>query len=246
MMSSFWGTSLLSGGTTVKPKNMKTLMRAVRSALFLLKHTKTFSHSNFSSANSNRETNESREPSGKTLVGISTYSTPLTNRVFHSTSRSSLNGHLKLSKSESGLSAISSKSINSALVEFKMFKLLLLVLRLLVVVSRSSLDDAIDELEPEEEEALDCFLTAGIDIELESGLINLFKLPTLPLRMPPSESTHSWSSSWLLLLLKSWSAEVVNLLVIALAAWDTSGITLRPCAQSNTQVLGLVIHGAFD
>ena len=112
MMSSFCGTSLLSGGTTVKPKNMNTRINAVLSGLFLLKQTKTFSQSNFSSANSSNDTKLSREPSGNTLVGISTYNTPFTNKVFHSTCFSSLNGHLKFKRSESALSAISSKSIN--------------------------------------------------------------------------------------------------------------------------------------
>lgn len=112
MMSSFCGTCLLSGGTTVKPRNMNTLIRAVLSGLLRLKQTNTFSHSNLSSANSSNETKLSRDPSDSTLVGISTYKIPLTSNVFHSTSFSSLNGHLKLSKSESGLSAISSKSIN--------------------------------------------------------------------------------------------------------------------------------------
>lgn len=112
IMSSFCGTCLLSGGTTVKPKNMNTLMRAVLSGRLRLKHTNTFSHSSFSSANSSRDTKLSREPSDRTLVGMSTYKIPFTNNVFHSTSFSSLSGHLKLSNNESGLSAISSKSIN--------------------------------------------------------------------------------------------------------------------------------------
>ena len=96
----------------VKPKNMKTLINAVLSGLLRLKQTNTFSHSNFSSANSSRDTKLSRDPSDSTLVGISTYKIPFTKSVFHSTSFSSLSGHLKLSKIESGLSAISSKSIN--------------------------------------------------------------------------------------------------------------------------------------
>lgn len=113
IISSFCGTSLEPGGTKENPKNMNTLIRACLSGLFRLKQTKTFSHSSFSSANSSNETKLSRDPSGRTLIGMSTYKVPFTNRVFHSTSFWSLNGHLKLSNSESGFSAISSKSINS-------------------------------------------------------------------------------------------------------------------------------------
>lgn len=113
MISSFCGTCLLSGGTTVNPKNMKTRIKSVRSGLLRLKQTKTFSQSSLSSANSSRETKLSREPSRNTVVGMSTYRIPLTSSVFHSTSFSSLRAHLKLTNSESGLSAISSKSTNS-------------------------------------------------------------------------------------------------------------------------------------
>jgi len=102
----------LSGATTVNPRNINTLINAVLSGLLRLKQTNTFSHSSFSSANSSNETKLSRDPSDRTLVGMSTYNMPLTKSVFHSTSFSSLSGHLKLSKIESGLSAISSKSIN--------------------------------------------------------------------------------------------------------------------------------------
>ena len=129
MMSSFCGTCLLSGGTTVKPRNIKTLINAVLSGRLRLKQTNTFSHSNFSSANSRSDTKLSRDPSDNTLVGMSTYKTPFTNKVFHSTSFSSLNGHLKLSNSESGLSAISSKSMNFEKIIINLLLLLLLLLK---------------------------------------------------------------------------------------------------------------------
>ena len=189
-MSSFCGTSLLSGGTTLNPRNMNTRMRAERSLLFLLKHTKTFSHSNFSSANSSNETKLSREPSGNTLVGMSTYNTPFTSSVFHSTSFSVLSEHLKFNNRESGLSAISSKSINSCWSAFKL---------VFCRFCRSPVDEWFDDMDDDEEDdEVDCFLTIFVFVVLvlvECGFMNLFRLPTLPLRMPPSESTHNSCSS---------------------------------------------------
>ena len=214
-MSSFCGTCLLSGGTTLKPKNINTLINAVLSGLFLLKQTYTFSHSNLSSANSSNETKLSRDPSISTLVGMSTYNTPLTSNVFHSTSFSSLNEHLKLTNNESGLSAISSKSINSDewWLEFSF------------MLQLDSLETFVDDDEDDED---DCFLWLWwwFRLLLRCGLINLLKLPTLPLIMPPSEPTHSscWSSC-------GWSSAVF---LFTVAAWAKSGIILRPCSETNT------------
>lgn len=123
MISLFCGTVLLPGGTTVKPRNMNTLMRAVRSGRLFLKQTKTFSHSSFSSANSRSEIKLSRLPSGNILAGMSTYRVLLISSVFHSNSFSSLKGHLKLTRRDSAISFRSSKSINlkETSHEFKAF-----------------------------------------------------------------------------------------------------------------------------
>jgi len=175
MISLFWGTDLLSGGTTLKPRNINTLIRAVRSGRLFLKQTKTFSHSSFSSANSSREMKLSLEPSGNILVGISTYKVLLISSVFHSNSFSSLKGHLKLTKRDSAISARSSKSINSVglLVSILSFNELL--------------DDPVDVLK-----FLDRFDDSEVvlDVVLEYGTISLFRLPTLPLIIPPSESMN--------------------------------------------------------
>lgn len=106
-----------------------------------------------------------------------------------------------------------------------------------------------------------------------------FRLPTLPVRMPPSESTHNTfvvvcSLSLRLFASRSSrdegdednnnaaSAAVgpppVELVFVSgggpaaglgcvvvddlLAAWLASGIVLRPCRQSNTQMLGVSNH----
>lgn len=206
-MSSFCGTCLLSGATILKPKNMNTRINAVLSCLLRLKQTYTFSQSNFSSANSSNDTKLSREPSGNTVDGMSTQSVLLTSKVFHSTSFSSLRLHLKLSNNELGLSAISSKSMNStglSLVAFSLFRL------------DVSLDVVVDDDDDDDDDD-DCFLR---------GVIYLLKLPTLPLIMPPSELKQSvWSDF-------SFSSAVFVRFVVA--AWVKSGIVLRPCRELNT------------
>lgn len=116
MISSFCGTIGLLGGTTVKPRNMNTRIKAALSTRLRSKQTNTRSHSSFCSANSSSEIKLSREPSGKQLAGICTYKLPCKKSVRHSTSFSSLNGHLKSNKIASGFSAISSKSTNSFVI----------------------------------------------------------------------------------------------------------------------------------
>lgn len=212
MMSLFCGTCLLFGGTTLNPRNMNTLIRAARSFRSFLKQTNTFSHSSFSSANSNKETKLSREPSGSILVGISTYMVPSTKSVFHSTSFSSLSGHLKLTKRDSEHSAISSKSINSVglLVSTLSFKELL--------------DDLVDALRLLATDPLE-----QSDSERLCDVISIFKLETLPLMIPPSALMHRscWSSSWPIL-------DVVSAVFCSRSFKATSGMIMRPRSQPNT------------
>lgn len=94
-ISSFCGTSLLLGLTTLKPKNMNTRMSEDLSVRSFFMQTKTRLQSSWSSANSSNDTKLSLEPSGKIFDGISTYKFPLIKRVFQRISFSSLKLDLK-------------------------------------------------------------------------------------------------------------------------------------------------------
>jgi hypothetical protein len=126
---------------------MNTRMRAVRSGLFRLKQTKTFVHSNFSSANSSNEMKLSRDPSGNTDAGISTKRTLLMNIVFHSTCFSTLKAQVKSKNNDSSLSAISSKLKNFLFFQINNFKFfylnLVLILSLLLSFHNLILDHSL-------------------------------------------------------------------------------------------------------
>jgi len=239
MISSFCGTWLHPGGTTEKPKNMKTRMSDVRSGRFLLKQTYTFLHSSFSSANSSSATKLSREPCGSTLDGMSTYKMPLTRSVFHSTSFSSLSEHLKLTRSEldDALSAMSSKSMNS--------------LNCLVVMSSWRCVDSLDDVDEDDDDDDvddddDCFrllllfIFSGL---LACLLLLVFKLPTLLpfVRHAPPRCWCCMSNSAPLWFWDDvdWDEccrfrSAVVLVEFIETAWVKSGIILRPCSQTNT------------
>jgi hypothetical protein len=147
----------------------------------------------------------------------------------------------------------------------------------------SSVEDADVDDDADDDDDDDCLRFLCDDDDVDWGLggcgtMNLLRLPTLPVRMPPSESTHNTLVAPAVVADCSGSScssktdgepgcdgegdagsagaavgsggPVAGLacvvLVVLVAAWVASGIVLRPCRQSNTQMLGVSNHRAVD